>query len=222
VPYDAQSLRLGQMRAVTPVPNGAKKRPWAAPRRVRCPAAIIALLAIFALLLGCETTWAANPQVILLRGWFGVFSTGLDEIAAQLKHLGIDAEVAGHVSWSSEVSAILRDRSAGRTDPLVLVGHSQGANNVIDMARALEPSRVNVDLLVTLSSVMQNRVPANVIKAINYYQAPGWGQAIEADPGFHGKLVNVNLANDPTVTHITIDKNSKVQAQIIQEIMALR
>jgi hypothetical protein len=183
---------------------------------------IIALLAIFALLLGCETTWAANPQVIFLRGWFGVFSTGLDEMAAQLKQLGINAEVAGHVSWSSEVSAILRDRSAGRTDPLVLVGHSQGANNVIDMARALEPSRINVDLLVTLSSVLQNRVPANVIKAINYYQAPGWGQALEADQGFHGKLINVNLANDLTVTHITIDKNSKVQAQIIQEILALR
>ena len=78
---------------------------------------------------------AAGPRVILLRGWFGVFSTGLDTIADQLKARGIEAEVAGHLNWSNEVTDILRNRSGGRSGPLVLVGHSQGANNVIDMAR---------------------------------------------------------------------------------------
>jgi hypothetical protein len=100
------------------------------------------------------------------------------------------------------VAEILRERAAGRTGPFILVGHSQGANNVIDMARALEPSHVTVDLLITLSPFMQNRVPLNVAKAINYYQAPGWGQPLEAEPGFRGKLVNVNLADDPTISHI--------------------
>jgi hypothetical protein len=164
---------------------------------------------------------AAGPRVILLRGWFGVFSTGLDSIADQLKAQGIDVEVAGHLYWSTAITEILRERSAGQTRLLVLVGHSQGANNVINIARALQSHGVTVDLLVTLSPFLQNSIPVNVVKAINYYQAPGWGQPVAADRGFRGKIENVNLAGDLTVTHITIDKNPKVQAGILHEIATL-
>jgi pimeloyl-ACP methyl ester carboxylesterase len=164
---------------------------------------------------------AASPHVVLLRGWFGVFSTGLDSIADQLKAQGIDVEVAGHLYWSTALTEILRERSTGQTRLLVLVGHSQGANNVINMARALQSHGIRVDLLVTISPFLQNSIPANVVKAINYYQAPGWGQAVEGDRGFHGKIMNVNLVGDLTVTHISIDKNQKVQAEIVHEIAAL-
>jgi hypothetical protein len=186
-------------------------------------AVAIAVLAGAIVLFWCDMTRAADPpKVILLRGWFGVFSMGLDTVAEQLKVHGINAEVAGHLNWSNEVSEILRDRSAGQTRPLILVGHSQGGNNVIDMARALEPSHVTVDLLITLSPFLQNRVPANVAKAINYYQAPGWGQPLEADQGFQGKLINVNLADDPTITHIGIDKSTRIQNEILREIAAVK
>jgi len=191
-------------------------------RRLPGHAGIIAVAVVAILLSWCDFAQAAGPpRVILLRGWFGVFSTGLDTIETELKGLGINAEVAGHLSWQSEVAEILRDHAAGRTGPLVLVGHSQGANNVIDMARALEPHHVTVDLLITLSPFMQNRVPANVVKAINYYQAPGWGQPLQAAPGFHGTLNNVNLAGDLTITHIGMDKNAKIQTAIVREIAAV-
>ena len=179
---------------------------------------LAAVAVIFSL---CGVALASGPNVIMLRGWFGVFSTGLDTIADQLHAQGIKAEVAGHLQWSNAVSDILRDRSAGESGPIVLIGHSQGANNVIDMARSLETHNVKVDLLVTLSPFLQNPIPANVVKAINYYQAPGWGQPISADLGFHGKIVNINMADDTTVTHVSIDKNSKVQSEIVHEIAAL-
>jgi len=172
-------------------------------------------------LLWCDGALAAGPHVVLLRGWFGVFSTGLDSVADQLRAQGIEAEVAGHLHWSTAVAEILRERSAGQTGPLVLVGHSQGANNVIDMARSLESHNITVDLLVTLSPFLQDPIPANVVKAINYYQAPGRGQPIVADQGFHGKIINVDLANDLTITHISIDKSARVQAEILHEITAL-
>lgn len=189
--------------------------------RPRSRAASISLLLLGAVLFCGDSAVAAAPRVILLRGWFGVFSTGLDSVAAQLKTLGIEAEVAGHLNWQNEVAEILRDRSAGRAGPLVLVGHSQGANNVIDMARSLEAYKVTVDLLVTLSPFMQNPVPANVVKAINYYQGPGWGQPLEAERSFHGRIFNNNLVDDPTISHIGMDKSAKVQAEIIKEIIAL-
>jgi hypothetical protein len=174
------------------------------------------------ILFWCDSALAAGPRVFLLRGWFGVFSTGLDSIADQLKASGIEAEVVGHLDWSNKVGEILRDWSAGRTSPLVFVGHSQGANNAIDMARSLEGYNITVDLLVTLSPFLQKPVPANVAKAINYYQGPGWGQPLEGDRGFRGKIVNNNLVNDPTISHIGMDKSAKVQAEILKEITALK
>lgn len=164
---------------------------------------------------------AAGPRVFLLRGWFGVFSTGLDGMAEELKAQGADVEVAGHMYWSTAVKKILSERAAGQNRRLVLVGHSQGANNVIDIARALQSHGVTVDLLVTISPFWQNAVPANVVKAVNYYQAPGWGAPLEADSGFHGRINNVNLVGDLTVTHVTMDKNQKIQAEIVREIAAL-
>ena len=113
--------------------------------------------------------------MILLRGWFGVFSTGLDAIADALKAKGIRAQVAGHLQWKIAADEIRRERAGGKTDAIVLVGHSQGANNVIDMARVLEAQNVPVALLVTLAPYRQDPVPANVVRAINYYQSAGWG-----------------------------------------------
>ena len=121
----------------------------------------------------CGDARAAAPHVIMLRGLFGIFSTGLDSIADQLKAKGIKAEVAGHLHWTAAVTEIVRDRSAGQFGPVILVGHSQGANNVIDMARALKSHNITVDLLVTLAPSSADAIPANVSRAINYYQAGG-------------------------------------------------
>jgi hypothetical protein len=178
-------------------------------------------LAVAVALLWCNCALAAETQVLLLRGWFGVFSTGMDGLAAELKAKGIKAEVAGHLYWSTAVKEIVKERTAGKTKALVLVGHSQGANNVIDMARALEPHKVSVDLLVTLAPFMQNPIPANVVRAVNYFQSPGWGAPLTAEPGFHGKLSNVDVGDDWTIAHISIDKSSRIHAEISREIAAL-
>jgi hypothetical protein len=163
----------------------------------------------------------AEARVILLRGWFGVFSTGLDEIADALKAKGIRAEVAGHLYWRTAADDILRERAEGKTDALVLVGHSQGANNVIDMARVLEAKNVPVALLVTLAPYRQDPIPSNVISAINYYQSSGWGAPITAGTGFRGRLSNIDMKEDWTVSHINIDKSTRVQAEITREVEAV-
>jgi hypothetical protein len=172
-------------------------------------------------LIWCNCAQAAEPRVLLLRGWFGVFSTGMDSLADELRANGIDAQVAGHLHWAKAVEDILRERSAGRAAPLILVGHSQGGNNVIDIARALEPHHVTVDLIVTLAPFMQDPVPGNVLRAVNYYQSPGWGAPLAPGRGFRGSLSNIDVANDLTITHITIDKSAKVRADVVREIVSL-
>src|SRR5262249_56751069 len=124
-------------------------------------------LAVAIALLWCNGALAAEPRVLLLRGWFGVFSTGMDSLASELKAKGIKAEVAGHVYWSTAVKDIVKERAAGNTGPLVLVGHSQGANNVIDMARSLEGNKISVDLLVTPPPFLQGPVAAHVAPGVH-------------------------------------------------------
>jgi hypothetical protein len=220
----AQFAGLGQSQRVKRSlmsPDPEKRPPARTRSTVRGTRLRTAVFLFLFVILSCETAFAAAPRVILLRGWFGIFSTGLDTIADQLKAMGIDAEVAGHLAWSNEVTKILQERAAGRVDPLALVGHSQGANNIIDMARELAPHGVKVDLLVTLAPMRQNPVPPNVVKAVNFYP-PVWGSALVADPAFHGELHNINLVDDPDVSHISIDKDPKIQAAVIREIVALR
>jgi hypothetical protein len=176
---------------------------------------------IAVIILLCCNPAHADSRVILLRGWFGVFSTGLDEIARALEARGIRAEVASHLYWKTAADEIVRERAEGKTNTLVLVGHSQGANNVIDMARLLEAHNVPVALLVTLAPYQQNPVPANVIRAINYYQSSGWGAPLTAEPDFHGKLSNIDVRDDSTVSHINIDKSARIQAEIEREIGAV-
>ena len=103
----------------------------------------------------------------------------------------------------------------------MLIGHSQGANNVIDMARVLEAKNVPVALLITLAPFKQDPVPGNVARAINYYQSGGWGDPITAAAGFKGKLSNIDVKDDATVTHINIDKSDRVRADISREIAAI-
>ena len=177
-----------------------------------------------ALCIGIALLWSsatkAETRVYLLRGWFGVFSTGLDSLAAELRSKGIKAETVGHLAWKTTVSNIIKWHASGDSGPLVLVGHSQGANNVIDMARLLQRENIPVDLLVTLAPAMQDPIPGNVVRAINYYNSPGWGAPVTADAGYRGKLTNINLGGDIGIYHMAIDKNPRIQAEIERAILA--
>src|SRR5262249_39014863 len=160
-------------------------------------------------LLFCTSAFA-ETQVYFLRGWFGVFSAGMDQMAEEMRGKGIKAEALGHLAWKTTVSKIVAERAAGKTGPLVLVGHSQGANNVIEMARALQDKKIPVDLLITLAPYNQDPVPGNVARAVNFYQIGGWGAPLSGDKGFRGKISNVDVSGDIISTHVNIDKNEKV------------
>ena len=173
-------------------------------------------------LLWCDGALAAEPRVLLLRGWLNLFSAGLDRLADELRARGIKAEVRRHLYWTTAVTDIPRDRAAGNVGPLILVGHSQGGNDAIEIARALQISHVPVDLVVTLAPYGPKPVPANVRRAINYYQAGGWGSPLTPEPGFRGKLSNFDLAGDPTIFHFNIDNSDKIHAEILGEIQAFQ
>src|SRR6516162_7444108 len=181
---------------------------------------MLGILSIAVALLWSSAT-KAETRVYLLRGWFGVFSTGLDSLAAELRNKGIKAETVGHLAWKTTVSNIIKDHAVGKGGPLVLVGHSQGANNVIDIARLLQRENIAVDLVITLAPAGQDPIPGNVVRAINYYNSPGWGAPVTADASYRGKLTNINLGGDIGIYHMAIDKSPKIQGEIERAILAV-
>ena len=183
----------------------------------RCWIALVAALA----LAWCHHAFAAENRVILLRGYLGLFSSGLDELADELKAKGFDVEVRQHLYWTDVVNDILRDRATGKIGTLTFVGHSQGGNDAIEIATALSVSHVPVDLIVTLAPVYPKPVPANVARAINYYQAGGWGSPLTPGQAFRGALANHNLASDQSLSHFNIAENPRIRAEVVREIEAV-
>jgi hypothetical protein len=183
----------------------------------RCWIGLVAVLA----LAWCHDAVAAENRVILLRGYLGLFSNGLDELADELKAKGFDVEVRQHLYWTEVVNDLLRDRAAGKIGTLTFVGHSQGGNDAIEIATALSVSHVPVDLIVTLTPVYPKPVPANVARAIDYYQAGGWGSPLTPGQGFRGTLANHNVAGDQSISHFNIAENPRIRAEVVREIEAV-
>lgn len=108
--------------------------------------------------------------------------------------------------------------------PIILVGHSLGANEQIKVARNLNTAGVPVALLVTVDAVSQTIVPPNVNEAVNFYKS-GYipmfsGLKLRAvDPTkTHVENIDANTLKGEKVNHFTIDKSSLVQEMILEKI----
>ncbi len=181
-------------------------------------------LAFLAALLACfspSRTVDAAPKdrgdVYLLRGGLGgVFSKGLDQMGRQLGKQGVKAQVLPHSRWKQVVRDIVGNRKKLGRRPVVLIGHSLGANNALKIANALKRRRITVDYMVTFAATNTIGVPSNVRRVTNYYfKTDGWGVPLRPGPGFKGRLQNIDFSNDKSVGHFNIDEQPKLQRRVI-------
>jgi hypothetical protein len=165
---------------------------------------------------------SSNGQVYLLRGLIDVFSQGMDELAEKLRRRGIVSTVANHSSFETlAVEAIAKYR-AGNRGPIIIAGHSLGADDAMHMAGLLNEARVPVALVVGFGPTLQLTTPANVARAVNYYQSNSmWHGMFSPGPGFRGQLVNINLDDASDITHFNIEKIGRLHDQTITRIMAI-
>lgn len=200
------------------------------------------LLGLFALLTGCIDLapskslaqqkgyrFLNQAQVFVMRGGLGgVFSTGMNHLQTTLeRQYRIKAEST--VWYKAEALSHYIMTHYGKKSlpgPIILVGHSLGANEQIKVARSLEKSHIPVALIITIDAVSPLAVPSNVKKIVNIYK-PGYvplfsGQLIQVMDAQKTQLENINVTNikTNTVNHFTIDKNSAIQQLMVQEILA--
>lgn len=160
---------------------------------------------------------SSTARVYLLHGWMNVFSLGMDELAQKLEREGIPSSVRNHAEWqllSEEIAARYR---TGDRRPIILIGHSLGADAALLMGEHLSRLSVPVALIVLFDGTQPMAAAENVERVMNITQHI----QIIGGPGFHGELMNIDVSQDTSLTHTTIDKSARLQAMVVDKIKSV-
>ncbi|HEY7115825.1 MAG TPA: hypothetical protein VH475_04510, partial [Tepidisphaeraceae bacterium] len=184
-------------------------------------------------------TFSERPRagnVYLMRGFIGIWSTGIDRLGEEINAQGIRANVYRCEQWHELTDALVQKYKDQKVfEPLVLVGHSWGADHLLQIAQSLGENHVPVDLIITLDPVTPPDVPANVKRCYNLYQSHGVldaipyfrGVPLKAAPDNRNVLTNVNIRTDrtdllePNTDHFNIEKNEKIHGEVLRQLMTV-
>ena len=163
-----------------------------------------------------------SGEVYLMRGLANVFSRGIDEIAEMMRDRGIDASNFSYTQWPEIADDIVR-RSQGKklSFPIIIIGHSLGANESSKFANYLGERGVKVARIVTFDPVENGVVGKNIGKVTNYYLPKSEGNQIVASDDFTGEVENIDVSNNKDITHTNIEKNQTFQEKIIDNVLEL-
>jgi len=188
-----------------------------------------ALSAILIVASGTAASAAAKPPprgtIILMRGLANIFSLGLDNLNDQLHAKGVtNSVVTSYADWSDLANQIASEyrQNRGHTTPIILMGHSFGADATLEIADALADKGVPVNLIINFDAVSETVVPKNVQHVINFYESHDNGLALTPAPGFKGKLENIDVVKlDPNIGHLNIEKSQRLHALAISAVLRL-
>lgn len=166
---------------------------------------------------------AAPGNVYMLRGLMNVFSLGMDTLARKLRAKDIPVRVMNYTRWRDVAPGIVAEHQAGKgVAPVVIIGHSLGADGAVNMGNYLAENGVPVRLVVAFDGVLEGQtVSGGVQEVVNYYKADGWGKVVGASPGFKGKLVNVDLSDRKEIDHLNIEKSAVLHDEVIAKVTAI-
>jgi hypothetical protein len=175
------------------------------------------LVAALAAVLSVPGT-ASAEEVYFFRGGFDIFSTGMNEMASQLRAKKVNAVSHSFMSWQSVAKDILkRSKEKKVSYPIVVLGHSWGADAVADFANYLGENGISTDLVIGFDPT-GTRIFTKGAKRVINYRCGQTGQ-YRKGPGFRGSLSQVEAENYGA-NHFNIEQVSAVQALALKEVLA--
>jgi len=159
-------------------------------------------------------------RVLLLRGLANFFSTGLNVLTARLRAARFDATVHNHVEWRGLAARTVPEARAGRLPrPLVVIGHSFGADDAIALAGRLGEAGVATDLLITFDPQWLHVIPRGPRRMVNFYQdSDPIQRVVRPGAGFDGVIENRLVAGE---SHLSIEKSDALHAEVLGLLEAL-
>lgn len=185
---------------------------------------IVALFAALVVFCAVEPASAqpARGHVYLLRGLANVFSLGMDDLAAKMNARGIPATVHEYGQWASLADAAAAESRAYGNAPIIIVGHSLGADAAVEMAERLTALGAPPKLVVTFDPVGVTQVGRSLGYFVNYYQSNnGYGKRLTGGAGFRGNIVNRNLNAIGNIDHFNIEKSPRLHEEVITQVRSV-
>ncbi len=188
-------------------------------KTMRRLASISALVALIVALGSSPGSAESRAHVYLLRGLMNIFSLGMDSLGEELQKRGVHATVHSYSDYVPLADQAAAAYKAGTEGPIILIGHSLGADAVMEMAAYLDKKGIPVALLVPFDGTQSFPTPKNVGRLLNLTQREY--AYMRRGPGFKGSLTNLDVSSDPNIGHITIDKSPRLHAKVIEEVLAV-
>jgi hypothetical protein len=209
---------------------------------------LLAVISLSVLTLGCQgltngkMEWVQPTSdapragnVYLVRGLIGVFSTGMDALSDKINAAGVRAKVFQDLQDGELANAIIaKYKGVKNPEPLILIGHSYGADDVLTVSHKLETAGIPINMVVTVDATIPPTVPTNVAVEYNYFQSQPTdfipmfrGIPLKQEKPGVGQLTNMDLRKDrldllmPGTNHINIDKNTKLHDEVVQKVLAI-
>src|SRR5277367_6037696 len=161
----------------------------------------------------------SRAHVYLLRGLMNIFSLGMDSLAAELNRRGVYTTVDNHADWQALANQAAADYKAGKEGPIIVIGHSLGADAAMEMGNYLGARGVPVALVVPFDGTQSLSAGPGVARVLNLTQRDY--AYMRRGPGFKGTLVNVDVSSDPSIDHLNIDKSPRLHARVISEVLSV-
>jgi hypothetical protein len=165
-------------------------------------------------------------EIYTMRGGLGgIFSKGMNQLEDTLEndyHIFATSTV-WYKGQSLSHHIIHNYRMHKKHGPIILVGHSLGANEQIQVAKDLNRAHIPVSLLVTVDAVLPTSVPPNVLRVYNIYKPAHIplfsGLIVKVDDPKRTKIENRDVT-DMAINHFTIDGNERVQKMMLKQILS--
>lgn len=160
--------------------------------------------------------------IYFFRGFGNIYSLGTDGLAEKLRIKGVTVNVYTHGNWPRAAEEIRAGYRQGKPKPVILAGHSLGANSALYAARELSRDGIPVAYVSTIDPTSRKN-PSENIKLVSNFYADGisWGAPLEADNPRKTKVRNMDLKDHPEakgIAHTEYDDLEYVHDVILSDI----
>jgi len=157
-------------------------------------------------------------EVYLLRGGFDIFSTGMNDIAKDLRARGVNASSHGFGSWRSIANGIVKRASQKKVShPIIILGHSFGADAASEFANYLGSRGISTGLVIGFDPTGTRVFTKGAKRVVNYRVPPG-GRYVRG-AGFNGSLSEID-ASRYGVNHMNMEQTGSIQKLAISAVLS--